>query len=205
MINHILQPHQPVILFDNNLFNYSEHKQFINACKEGNNYLINNLILKKEKIDLNIGLICACDNNKTNTAILLVENGAKNLNGGMIYSSMNNNKILVEYFISKGADDFQKSFENACNRGHIDMMKFLMKENKNIDLNLGLKNTIYNVRLEASIFLIELGCNINILKKNINFYKKVSNIFMYKTIRLLINKEILPTDILFVIMKFLVY
>jgi ankyrin repeat protein len=51
-----------------------------------------------------------------------------NINNAMLNASQNNHKELVEYFISKGANNFKRAIKYASLNNHKELVKFFISK-----------------------------------------------------------------------------
>ena len=49
----------------------------------------------------------------------------------MVYATDGGHKDLVEFFVEKGADDWDWAMEHAIRKGHEDLQKFFIKKGAN--------------------------------------------------------------------------
>jgi hypothetical protein len=83
---------------------------------------------------------------------------------GLIYTVLNGNKKLIDYFISKGANDFNEAAYEASYTGNIDLLKFflfIIPKTKIVNLNRLLFAAIEGGHIEIVDYLISRGAKLD--------------------------------------------
>ena len=66
--------------------------------------------------------------------------------------------------IERGANDFQKSFNVACEKNKFKIVQLISEKHPNLDYSLKLAKTIYDGSFDISLLLLEKKANPNIMK-----------------------------------------
>lgn len=93
------------------------------------------------KFNVNISMKNAAFRGHKNLVEFFIGKGADDYNGAIGYAAKGGHKDLIEFFIEKGANDWNRGMTNAARRGHTDLVTFFIEKGAN-DWNWGLQNAI---------------------------------------------------------------
>jgi hypothetical protein len=97
-----------------------------------------------------------CHNGDLKRVKLIIQNGAKDINSGMLIACKNDHINIIRYLISIGANNFNNCFSTACFEGYIGVVKLL--STYVTDFTEGLEMATYEKNYNICKF-INIKCN----------------------------------------------
>ncbi len=163
-----LSQHELLSILLTNKFIYNQIMKYINTTKfiliDSNlkleNGCKNNLIIciKQIKIQLNwdCGLYGACEGAHESLVKLMIDKGAKDLNGGLSCACEGGHESIVKLMIEKGANHWDIGLSGACYHGHESIVKLMIEKGAN-DWDWGLEGACFGGHESLVKLMIEKG------------------------------------------------
>lgn len=146
------------------------------ACKGGNIEVVK-LMIQKGSNDWNEGLKMACSIGDINIAKLIIKHGGvDDWNIALCYACGGGHIDIIDFLITKGANDYSGSLAFACSGGHTNVVKFLfgridagvgVEVGVDVNINIWLSHACGQGHMEIVKILIDRGAN--------NFYHGLVN------------------------------
>ena len=108
--------------------------------------------------DVNEGLRLAAKYNNPSLIEYYIGKGANNWDLGMEGAAQGGHKDLIEYFIGKGADDWDSGMEGAAQGGHKDLVEYYIGKGAN-NWDLGMQGAAQGGHKDLVQFFINKGAN----------------------------------------------
>lgn len=131
---------------------------FLKACVDGDLTKVQQLPPDDSTDYLNCGLARSCNAGHLPIVEFLISKGANDWNWGLENACENGNLAIVELMIAKGADNWSAGWEHACYYGHIQIIELLRKKGMN-SWNFGLSQACMAGNRELVNLMISKGAN----------------------------------------------
>ena len=144
----------------NKLFDsYDYHWPLLYAIESGNKELVYYLVKKsKELFNVDVALQYAAENNDEELINFFISEGADNWDRALNGAAKYGNKDLVDFFIEKGANDWNFALNGAAEGGHENLVGFFIEKGAN-DWNYGLFGAAIGGHRDLVDFFIEKGAD----------------------------------------------
>ena len=173
--------HMDIVQFLLAKYTTDKNEKFLHQCKEGNMDIIKYMRHKGDNV-LNIGLSDACEGKlrlpgnashplggHMEIVQFLISKGANDWNNGLYYSCRGGHMDMVQLMIEKGADEWNVGFDGACEGGHMNIVQFMIEKGAD-EWNWGLRYACYGGHMDIIHLMIKKGANICNCGKSINYH-----------------------------------
>jgi hypothetical protein len=128
------------------------------ACRQGDQAQANRLLPNKSHYDRSIGLAWAAEHNHLSLVQFFIDKGANNWNRALAEAAKGGHLPVVQFLIDKGANNWNWALAYAASGGHLPLVQFFIDKGAN-DWNWALAGAASGGQLLLVQFLIDKGAN----------------------------------------------
>jgi ankyrin repeat protein len=164
----------------------------IQACYSGDIKKVNRLIDYCSLDTINEGLQGACHGGHKNLVDFLISKGANDWGRGLYGACQGGHRELVELMISKGASSWDWGLGGACEGGHRELIDLMISKGSN-DLNTGLWHAHHYGHIDICELMISRGTK----------YSEYDGLVLWISRKREVIDDILGSDISSIVTKYL--
>ena len=175
--------------------------EFFKACENGDLEMISYTITTQNFWNVpyvcSVGLTYACNFGRLNVIEFLISKGANNLDDGLAGACICGHLNVIEFLILKGANNWNRGLASACKGGHFEVVKLMISKGANF-WNWGLNCACQYGHMEIAELMIFKGAKYDYHHRNFNNHliNKVLTIHLKKQmVCKIIDKLLLPNNL----------
>lgn len=133
-------------------------EEWLAACSQGDLCSVSQQAVGGQ-VDLNQGLLRACENGKGDVSNMLLAFGATDVEAALRGACRNGHTNEAKLMLRAGANNIYSALCDACQNGHVDTITFLIgKRTLNyMYLNEALCHALSNDQIETALYLLDHG------------------------------------------------